>query len=210
MAFLHRRLVRTIVLLSFGAASNVFAHTMDFVELPANGGIQIFVDGNLLNFFPGADSAIAGANFNDGDYVPQLINVNLYVNPAHTILNDTVDITVPAQNPGQITVGLDHAGPGASLTALSPENLALTETGGLQVIDTLTNQRGVQTTIRLEAVVSNPVTTAPEPASFALFLFGFMALLVVGYRRPVRANPDLALMPRETVEHRNHRQSVEI
>lgn len=210
MAFLHRRLVRTIVLLSLGVASNVFAHTIDFVELPANGGIQIFLDGNLLNFFPGADSAIAGANLNDGDYVPQLINVNLYVDPAHTILNDTVDITVPAQNPGQITVGLDHAGPGTSLTPLSPENLALTETGGLQVIDTLTNQRGVETTIRLEAIVSNPVTATPEPASFALFLFGLMALLFVGYSRTTRSNPDLALMPRETVKYRDHGQSVEI
>jgi hypothetical protein len=188
MAFLHRRLIETIALLSFGATFNLSAHTIDFIELPANGGIQIFLDGNLLNFFPGADSAIVGANLNDGDYVPQLINVNLYADPAHTILNDTIDIIVPAQNPGQITAGLDHATPGAPLTPLSPENLALTETGGLQTVDTLTNLRGVQTTIRLEAIISNPVTATPEPASLALSFIGCTLLLIVGYRRQ-KASP---------------------
>jgi hypothetical protein len=169
------RLMRAVGLIAFGAAWSLSAHTIDLVELPNDGGIQIFTDGSLLNFFPGAESAIVGANFNDGNYTPQLINVNLYDDPAHTILSDTIDITVPAQNPSQITVGLDSAAPGAPLALLTPETLGLTETIGLQTITTLTNQRGVQTTIRVQSD-PNPLVATPEPATFAAFLTGLIGL----------------------------------
>jgi hypothetical protein len=184
------RLMRAVGLIAFGATWSLSAHTMDLVELPNDGGIQIFTDGNLLNFFPGVESAIVGANFNDGDYTPQLINVNLYDDPAHTILSDTIDITVPAQNPGQITVGLDSAAPGMPLALLTPETLGLTEATGLQTITTLTNQRGIQTTIRVQSD-PNPIVATPEPATFATFLIGFIGLAAVACalrcRRPANA-----------------------
>jgi hypothetical protein len=55
--------MRAVGLIAFGAAWSLPAHTIDLVELPNDGGIQIFTDGSLLNFFPGAESAIVGANY---------------------------------------------------------------------------------------------------------------------------------------------------
>lgn len=174
-------------ILTFALASNLHAHTIDIVELPNEGGINIFTDGNLLNFFPGAESAIVGANFNDGDYVPQVINVDLYDDAAHTIVSDRIDITVPSQNPGQITVGLTSDTEGVPLAPLSPENLALTETGTLQNILTLTNSRGIQTTIRVQSDLDAPIAEAPEPASFTFAAVGCVGLAIAAAgRRPRR------------------------
>jgi hypothetical protein len=165
-------------IIAFALVSGLRAHTIDIVELPNEGGIRIFTDGNLLNFFPGAESAIVGANFNDGNYVPQGINVDLYDDPAHTIVSDRIDITVPAQNPGQITVGLTSDTEGVPLAPLSPENLALTETGALQNILTLTNSNGIQTTIRIQSDLDTPTAAAPEPASFTFAFLGCVAVTI--------------------------------
>ena len=42
---------------------------------------------------------ITAVNFNDGNYVPQVVHVNLYDDAAHTILSDSLTITIPTQNP---------------------------------------------------------------------------------------------------------------
>ena len=162
------------------------AHIMDIIELPNEGGTQAIFDGNILNTFLGSETISAGANFNDGDYVPQVINVNLYEDAAHTIVSDRFTITVPVQNPPQITLGLtsDTDG-GVPLQPLTPETIGLTETGLLQTIVTLTNSRGVQTTIRLQSDAPEAVTPAPvpEPSTIFLALWGLSAMVRLKPRR---------------------------
>jgi MYXO-CTERM domain-containing protein len=151
------------------------AHTIDILELPNGGGTRAITDGSILNTFPNSETISVGVNFNDGNYVPQVINVDLYDDSAHTIVSDRFTITVPVQNPPQITVGLTSETPGVPLQPQSPENIALTETGGLQNIVTLTNSNGIQTTIRLQSL-DEAVSVTPEPAPMlltALALAGF-------------------------------------
>jgi|SRR5450631_879758 len=88
------------------AGSPALAHTIDVIELPNGGGTRAITDGNILNTFPGSETISAGVNFNDGNYIAQVINVNLYDDLAHTIVSDRFTITVPFQNLPQITVGL--------------------------------------------------------------------------------------------------------
>ena len=162
------------------------AHTIDILELPNGGGTRGITDGNILNTFPGSETISLGVNFNDGDYLPQVLNVNVYDDAAHTIVSDQLTITVPAANPPQITVGLTSMTPGVPLARLTPENIAITETGALQPIVTLTNAKGVQTTIRLQSdeVGSGPGTPGvPEPASFLLTATGIAGLIVLSRRR---------------------------
>ena len=172
---LGKPLLCAIAIVLFGNASPGIAHTIDMIELPNEGGVQIFTDGSLLNFFPGSETGIVGANFNDGNYTPQVINVDLYDDPSHLFVSDRITITVPAANPPQITVGLTSDTEGVPLAPQAPENIALTETGGLQVIATLTNSNGVQTTIRVQSDL-DPPAAAPEPASFLLIGAGLIAL----------------------------------
>src|SRR5947209_9438440 len=106
---------------------------MDILELPNGGGTQAILDGRIFATFPGSEIISFGANLNDGAYVPQILNVNLY-DAAHIIVSDQFTITVPAANPDQITLGLTSMKPGSLLEPLSPENIGLTETGGLQTI----------------------------------------------------------------------------
>jgi hypothetical protein len=168
----------TLLLAGWPAA----AHTIDIVELPNGGGTRAITDGNILNTFPGSETISAGVNFNDGNYVPQVINVNLYDDAAHTIVSDQLTITVPAGNPPQITVGLTSRTPGILLPGLSPETLGLTETGGLQPIVTLTNSNGIQTTIRLQSDEPAGVA-APEPAFAWLAFAGIAGMLWRGRPR---------------------------
>ena len=161
------------------AGAPALAHTIDILELPNGGGTRALTDGNILNTFPGSETISAGVNFNDGNYVPQVINVDLYDDAAHTIVSDRFTITVPVQNPPQITVGLTSETPGIPLQPQSPETLALTETGGLQTIVTLTNSNGIQTTIRLQSL-EEAVTATPEPASG---LLASLALAGFAFRR---------------------------
>ena len=154
---------------------------MDIIELPNEGGTQGIIDGKVFATFPGSETISMGANLNDGNYVPQVINVNLYEDAAHTIVSDRFTITVPVQNPPQITLGLTSDTDGILLAPLTPEDIGITETGLLQTIVTLTNSNGIQTTIRLqsdapEAVVPSPV---PEPASVATAVFGLLALIPI-------------------------------
>jgi hypothetical protein len=141
---------------------------MDILELPNGGGTQAILDGRIFATFPGSETISFGANTNDGAYVPQVLNVDLYDDAAHTIVIDRFTITVPAANPDQITLGLTSETPGSSLQPLSPENIGLTETGGLQTITTLTASNGSQTTIRLQSVEEVATTPVPEPSCFAL------------------------------------------
>ena len=159
-----------------------FAHTIDIIELPNGGGTRAITDGNILNTFPGAETISAGVNFNDGNYIPQVINVNLYDDAAHTIVSDRFTITVPAANPPQITVGLTSMSPGVPLQPLAPETIGLTETGALQTIVTLTNSNGIQTTVRLQ---SNelPAAPAPEPGSVLPAAAGLLGLAALRRRR---------------------------
>jgi hypothetical protein len=156
--------------------SPALAHTIDIIELPNGGGTRAITDGNILNTFPDSETISAGVNFNDGNYVPQLINVNLYDDPAQTIVSDRFTITVPVQNPPQITVGLTSETSGTPLQPLSPENIGLTETGALQNIITLTNSNGIQTTIRVQSI--EEVTATPEPASLLLAAAGLIGLAI--------------------------------
>src|SRR5450755_103650 len=141
------------------AGSQALAHTIDIIELPNGGGTRAITDGNILNTFPGSETISVGVNFNDGDYIPQVINVNLYDDAAHTIVSDRFTITVPVQNLPQITVGLTSETAGVPLQPLSPESIGLTETGALQNVITLTNSNGIQTTIRIQSL-EEPVTSA--------------------------------------------------
>jgi PEP-CTERM motif len=160
------------------AGSQAQAHTIDIIELPNGGGTRAITDGNILNTFPGSETISAGVNFNDGDYIPQVINVNLYDDAAHTIVSDRFTITVPAQNPPQITVGLTSETLGVPLQPLSPEDIGLTETGGLQTVTTLTNSNRIQTTIRLQSDEPAVVAPAPEPASLLLAAAGLVGLVI--------------------------------
>lgn len=159
------------------AASPALAHTIDIIELPNGGGTRAITDGNILNTFPGSETISAGVNFNDGNYTPQVINVNLYDDVAHTIVSDRFTITVPFQNLPQITVGLTSETAGVPLQPLSPESIGLTETGALQNVITLTNSNGIQTTIRLQSLEEpEPVAATPEPASLLLAAMGLIVL----------------------------------
>src|ERR1700731_533711 len=111
------------------AGSSAMAHTIDIIELPNGGGTRAIIDGTILNTFPGSETISAGVNFNDGNYIAQVINVNLYDDLAHTIVSDLFTITVPFQNLPQITVGLTSETAGVPLQPLSPESIGLTETG---------------------------------------------------------------------------------
>jgi hypothetical protein len=171
------------------AGSPAPAHIIDIIELPNGGGTRAITDGSILNTFPGSETISAGVNFNDGNYIPQVINVNLYDDLAHTIVSDRFTITVPAQNPPQITVGLTSETPGVPLQPLSPESIGLTETGGLQNVITLTNSNGIQTTIRIQSLEEAVVAT-PEPASLLLAAAGLSVLVTCrsgwAKRLPVR------------------------
>jgi len=169
-----KQLLSAIAIVLCVSASQGSAHTIDMIELANEGGVQIFTDGSLLNFFPGSETGIVGANFNDGNYTPQVINVDLYDGPSHLVVSDRITITVPAANPPQITVGLTSDTEGVPLAPQTPEDIALTETGGLQVIATLTNSNGVQTTIRVQSDLDTSAGV-PEPASFLLFGGGLIA-----------------------------------
>jgi hypothetical protein len=160
------------------AGSPALAHTIDIIELPNGGGTRAITDGRILNTFPDSETISAGVNFNDGNYIPQLINVNLYDDPAQTIVSDRFSITVPVQNPPQITVGLTSETSGIPLQRLSPENIGLTETGALQNVITLTNSNGIQTTIRIQSI--EEVTATPEPASLLLVAAGLTGLAICG------------------------------
>ena len=163
------------------ASSLALAHTIDIIELPNGGGTRAITDGNILNTFPGSETISAGVNFNDGDYLPQVINVNLYDDAAHTIVSDRFTITVPAQNPPQITLGLTSETLGVPLQPLSPEDIGLTESGGLQTVTTLTNSNRIQTTIRLQS--DEPAgAVAPEPASSLLAAAGLVGLVICRLR----------------------------
>jgi hypothetical protein len=169
------------------AGSPALAHTIDIVELPNGGGTRAITDGNVLNTFPNSETISAGVNFNDGNYVPQVISVNLYDDLAHTIVSDQFTITVPVQNPPQITVGLTSETPGVPLEPLSPENIGLTETGALQNVITLTNSNGIETTIRIQSIEEAPATAMPEPASLLLTAAGLLGLAIWRSRPSKRA-----------------------
>ena len=98
------------------------------------------------------------------------------------IVSDRFTITVPAQNPPQITVGLTSETLGVPLQPLSPEDIGLTETGGLQTVTTLTNSNRIQTTIRLQSDELAVVAPAPEPASLLLAAAVLVGLVIRGRR----------------------------
>ena len=77
------------------AGSQAMAHTIDVIELPNEGGTRVIIDGSILNTFPGSETLSAGVNFNDGNYISQVINVNLYSDVGHTIVSDALTITQP-------------------------------------------------------------------------------------------------------------------
>ena len=156
------------------------AHTIDVIELPNEGGTRVINDGSILASFPGSETISAGINFNDGNYVPQIINVNLYEDLAHTILSDALTITVPAQNPPQITVGLTSDTEGVRLPGLMPETIGLTETGALQQVITLTNSNGIQTTIRIQSDAPEAVVI-PEPSTLLLTVSALLGIF--GFKR---------------------------
>lgn len=193
--------MRKIVLIGFIFASGMFIlpeqtraatiHTMDILELPNGGGTQARLDGNIVNTFPGSETISFGANLNDGAYTPQVINVNLYDDLAHTIVSDRFTITVFAANPDQISLGLTSATPGIPLLPLSPEDLGITETSGLQVIKVMTSSTGTQTMIRLQSLDDADVTpqapqAVPEPSSLALSVLGSMSLVMLKLRASKR------------------------
>jgi hypothetical protein len=151
-------------------------------ELPNEAGVQTSIDGQIFNSDPGSETQLVGANLNDGNYVPQVINVNLYEDAAHTIVSDRVDITVPVQNPSQINVGIISDTEGVPLQPLNPENIALTETGALQFVTSLTNSNGVTTSIFVQS--DAPEGAVPESSSVVLLAIGLLGLL--GFARHLR------------------------
>jgi PEP-CTERM motif-containing protein len=169
------------------AGSPALAHTIDILELPNGGGTRAITDGNILNTFPNSETISAGVNFNDGNYVPQVINVNLYDDLAHTIVSDRFTITVPVQNPPQITVGLTSETAGVPLEPLTPETIGLTETGALQNVITLTNSNGIETTVRIQSLEEATPTATPEPASVLLTAAGLIGLAIRRSRRSKKA-----------------------
>jgi hypothetical protein len=156
-------------------------------ELPNEAGVQTSIDGQIFNSDPGSETQLVGANLNDGNYVPQIINVNLYEDAAHTIVSDRLDISVPAQNPPQINVGLTSDTDGVPLLPLAPENLALTETGDVQFVVSLTNSNGVRTDIFVQSDVLD--SSVPEPSSAVLLAVGFLGLLGFAWHRRKRTIP---------------------
>jgi hypothetical protein len=176
--FRVRRSASGVAICLLLTGSPALAHTIDIVELPNGGGTRAITDGNVLNTFPDSETISAGVNFNDGNYVPQVINVNLYDDLAHTIVSDQFTITVPVQNPPQITVGLTSETPGVPLQPLNPENIGLTETGALQNVITLTNSNGIQTTVRIQSIEEATAPATPEPASLLLTSAGLIGLAI--------------------------------
>lgn len=165
------------------------AHTIDILELPNGAGTRAVTDGSILNTFPGSETISVGVNFNDGNYLPQVLNVNVYDDASQTIVSDQLTITVPSANLPQITVGLTSMTPGIPLARLTPESIAIIETGSLQPIVTLTNSNGIQTTIRLQS--NEPgggtgVPGVPEPAPFLLTATGLAGLIAFSRRRAQR------------------------
>ena len=177
-----KRLARSITVCALLGCVPGLGHTIDIIELPNGGGTRAITDGNILNTFPGAETISAGVNFNDGNYIPQVINVNLYDDAAHTIVSDRFTITVPSANPPQITVGLTSLSSSGPLQPLSPEDIGLTETGALQTIVTLTNSNGISTTIRLQSNEA-PFVATPEPGSVLLAAAGLIGLAAFKRRR---------------------------
>ena len=158
-------------------------------ELPNEGGVQTSIDGRIItpDSPPGSETQLVGANLNDGNYVPQVINVNLYEDAAHTIVSDRLDISVPVENPPQINVGLTSDTDGIRLPPLVPENIALTETGDVQFVTSLTNSNGVRTDIFVQSDAPEAIGTIPEPSSVALLAIGLLSLLgfTWHHRKPI-------------------------
>jgi hypothetical protein len=163
------------------------SHFMDILELANGGGTEAVLDGKVFANFPGSETISFGANLNDGAYTPQIVNVNLYDDVAHTIVSDRFTITVFAANPDQITLGLTSLTPGTPLQPLSPENIGLTETGGLQVVTTLTASNGSQTTIRLQSDEATAPAPVPEPSVF--MSIPIATLIFLGSKLRFRRHP---------------------
>jgi hypothetical protein len=185
---LHSQLICGVTVSLLLVCSQAIAHTIDVIELPNEGGTRVITDGNILNTFPGSETISAGVNNNDGDFIAQIINVNLYDDAAHTIVSDMLTITVPPANLPQITVGLTSDTEGIRLAPLSPETIGLTETGALQSVITLTNSRGNQTTIRIQSDAPE-ATATPEPSTILLAAPVLLVLFTKRVRVPRPLTP---------------------
>jgi hypothetical protein len=190
VASMLRPFLRNVGFMGFVLLGTLFApvqvianHIWIVRELPNEAGVQTSIDGQIFNSDPGSETQLVGANLNDGNYVPQVINVNLYEDAAHTIVSDRLDISVPAQNPPQINVGLTSDTDGIPLLPLVPENIALTETGDVQFVTSLTNSNGIRTDIFVQSDVMD-AATAPEPSSVVLLVIGLLSLF--GFTRHLR------------------------